>query len=319
MRHTIQIEPLLHIISQWEYVVLYLSSTALLGSVALRLMDKATQAETPLKREKDSIATATMTLFFLALYAMGRLQFGRLALSTEAETAAKLLGSMIVVGATAINIAARIVIGRYWSDQVEILDGHRIVRAWPYSWCRHPMYGSLVLFGVGMGLLAVNPVVVVGILVVFLPAMIRRASHEERLLLSACPIDYGAFQLETSMVMPRFPEPISRVLRECLAALQIWSILSESLDLFVLASVVTLGLSFIMARRDFRAAYKIKAIFMLGLSGLVFFNTKCLPVLWIPTAAALMSISGRCPGTILINRLFPTLGERPHLRPGEKP
>jgi len=47
----------------------------------------------------------------------------------------------------------------------------------------------------------------------------------------------------------------------------------------------------------------------LGLSIFVALNGKLIFLFWIPTAAALMSLTGRCPGTIVISRLFPDFSE----------
>jgi hypothetical protein len=65
---------------------------------------------------------------------------------------------------------------------------------------------------------------------------------------------------------------------------------------------LTLGLSFVMARQDFRLAYKMKPVVILlcvalaALDGWLFF------LLLIPTFASLMSLSGHCPGTLLVKR-----------------
>ena len=171
--------PPTQLVLQWEYAVLYLAATAVLVTVVVRLLDKRDRPETPQRRERNLVATLTMTLFFFAIYVLARLNVGRVPLSTAAATAAKLAGSALLVYSAVVNIAARHVIGRFWSDQIEIQQNHQIVRRWPYTWSRHPMYGSLVLFGVGMGLIAGNPLVAGLVLAVFWPAMAYRARRED--------------------------------------------------------------------------------------------------------------------------------------------
>jgi hypothetical protein len=202
-----------------------------------------------------------------------------------------------------INVGARRTIGRFWSDQIEIQPSHQVVRAWPYTWARHPMYGSLVFFGVGMGLLAVNPVVIGATLAIFLPAMTYRALREERHLEAACGDDYRQFQRSVPMMLPRLPEYVSRGARAGLAAMQVWGLATRDLELFLLSAGLTLGLSFVMEREDFRIAYKMKPVVILLCVGLAALEGRLFVLLLIPTFASLMSLSGHCPGTLLL-KLF---------------
>ncbi|NLS91160.1 MAG: isoprenylcysteine carboxylmethyltransferase family protein [Planctomycetaceae bacterium] len=289
--------------TQWEYAVLYLAATAVLATVAVRLLDKRDSVETPQRRERNLVATLTMTLFFFAVYVLARLNVGRVPLSTAAVTAAKLAGSALLVYSAAVNIAARHVIGRFWSDQIEIQENHQIVRRWPYTWSRHPMYGSLVLFGVGMGLIASNPLVAGLVLAVFWPAMAYRARREEQNLLAACPDDYAAYRQAVPMMMPRLAEPTAKVIRAGLGFMQLWSVLFACLDLFALSGVLTFGLSFLMARPDFRAAYKLKTVIILSFTALAAWNPRFVPLFWLPVFASFMSLSGHCPGTLAIHLL----------------
>jgi protein-S-isoprenylcysteine O-methyltransferase Ste14 len=108
-----------------------------------------------------------------------------------------------VVGyAATINIAARIALGQYWSNQIEIAEDQDLVRRWPYSWSRHPLYGSMVLFGAGMALLMLNAIVLLATLVVFLPAMIYRSSREEALLIQSLGDKYLRYRKEVPMLIP---------------------------------------------------------------------------------------------------------------------
>ncbi len=293
---------------QWEYAVLYLAATAVLVTVAIRLLDKRDSAETPQRRERNLVATLTMTLFFFGIYVLARLNIGHLPLSTAAVTAAKLTGSVLLVYSAVVNIAARHVIGRFWSDQIEIQENHQIVRRWPYTWSRHPMYGSLVLFGVGMGLIAANPLVAGLVLGVFWPAMAYRARREEQNLLAACPDDYATYRQTVPMMMPRLEEPIAKVVRASLGLMQLWSVLFACLDLFALSGVLTFGLSFLMARPDFRAAYKLKTVIILSFTALAAWNPRFVPLFWLPVFASFMSLSGHCPGTLAVRLLTRNTG-----------
>ena len=288
---------------EWEYTVLYLTATAVLVTVVVRLLDKRDVTEAPERKERNLVATLSMTLFFFAIYVLARLGIGRYPLSPVAATAAKLAGCALLIYSATVNIMARQVIGRFWSDQIEIQQGHQIVRQWPYTWSRHPMYGSLVLFGVGMGLIAGNPLVAGLVLVVFWPAMSYRARREEQNLLAACPDDYASYQQHVPMLLPRLGEPTAKIVRAGLGLMQLWSVLFACLDLFALSGLLTFGLSFLMERPDFRAAYKIKTVLILSFTALAAWNAHLVPLFWLPAFASFMSLTGHCPGTLALHLL----------------
>ncbi|HPO16215.1 MAG TPA: isoprenylcysteine carboxylmethyltransferase family protein [Candidatus Hydrogenedentes bacterium] len=285
---------------EWEYLVLGITAAAVLTSVAFRFMNKMDEPTPPVEREKNIAATLTMTLFFFVMYVVARLGIGQVALPETPMLAAKLMGCGLLILGAVINIAARVVIGRFWSDQIEIQPGHRVVRVWPYTWMRHPMYGSLVVFGVGMGCLSANPLVTVAVLAIFLPVMTQRAQREEAHLLNACSADYAAFQREVPMIIPHFPEYLARWFRGTLAALMIWAMLAHSLEMFALAGILTLLLSFAMARWDFRIAYKMKTGVITLLLVLAVWNDTLRILLWIPVFSSSMSIFGECPFTLML-------------------
>ncbi len=190
------------IAAQWEYVVLYVAGSAIISGVVVSFALKGAATRKPAAEERVLVATATMMLFFVAAFVVGRLGVGQLDLPDPAEIVSKIAGSLLAIYAAAINVAGRIALGRHWSDQIEIVADHRLVRSWPYSWSRHPLYGSTILFGVGMGLLMLNPIVVGATLALFLPAMRYRSVREERLLVDALGEEYRAYQREIRMLMP---------------------------------------------------------------------------------------------------------------------
>lgn len=293
-------ELLSHARQEWEYLVFGAAAAAVLASVTFRFLGKLDEGTPPVEREKNIAATVTMTLFFLAAYAVARIGLGRVALPFAPMLTTKLAGCLLVILGAVINIAARAVIGRFWSDQIEIQREHRVIRVWPYTWVRHPMYGSLVLFGLGLGYLAANPLVAAAVLLVFLPVMARRARREEAHLLEACGEDYAAFQREAPMIVPHFPEGVARGLRGGIGAIMIWALCIHSLVMFGVAGTLTLLLSFAMARPDFRIAYKMKTGLIVLLLALAAWKAPLWWLLWIPVISSGMSLFGQCPFTLLL-------------------
>ena len=72
------------------------------------------------------------------------------------------------------------------------------------------MYGSLVLFGAGMGLMFRNVAVACLMAGVFIPLMIRRARCEEVHLGAACDESLDEFRRAVPMILPHFPEFLAR-------------------------------------------------------------------------------------------------------------
>ena len=188
--------------TQWEYGVLYIAASTIISGVVVSFALKRAAPQPPAARKQVPVATLSMTLFLVAVFIVGRLELGQLELSGPIETAFKLVGALLVVYASLINIAGRVALGQYWSDQIEIATDHHVVRAWPYSWSRHPLYGSMILFGTGMGLLMLNPIVVLAVLSVFAPAMHYRSVKEEELLLDGLGDTYREYQREVRMLVP---------------------------------------------------------------------------------------------------------------------
>ena len=190
------------IVAQWEYFVLYLASAAIASGVVMNFVLKNVETREPIAEEKVFVATFTMAAFFVSAFIIGRLGIGRLSIADSSAFALKLSGCLLVGYAATINIAARIALGQHWSNQIEISEDQRLVRRWPYSWSRHPLYGSTVLFGIGMALLMLNVIVLLATLVVFLPAMIYRSYREEALLIQSLGDEYLRYRKEVPMLIP---------------------------------------------------------------------------------------------------------------------
>jgi protein-S-isoprenylcysteine O-methyltransferase Ste14 len=288
------------LLDQWEYAVLYLAASVIISGVVINFVDYRRTERVKVAEQHMLVATFFMVLFFLAVFLVARFGVGRLSMTPPLAWVAKASGSVMVLFAATINIAGRVALGRHWSNQIEIIQGHQLVRAWPYTWARHPLYGSLVIFGVGMGVLTRNPLVVVATLVLFLPAVRKRAGNEELLLTRALGDEYRAYQDQVPMLLPRLPEWLSRIARGLVAGLLVWSAWTQTLDVFVFTALPVLCLSFVMERSDFRLAYKLKPLVIILCAGLAWRFPSLALLLWLPAVSAVISLFGHCPGTLMV-------------------
>lgn len=190
------------LLNQWEFVVLYIGASAIVSGVVVNFALKRAAMSAPIAEERIVVATLTMSLFFIVMFFIGRAGLGRLVLPEWPSLVVRLVGAVLIVYAAVINIAGRIALGRFWSDQIEIVAHHELVHGWPYNWSRHPLYGSMTLFGIGMGMLTQNLVVLVATIIVFLPAMLYRSAREEALLLDEFGDEYRNYRRRVRMLLP---------------------------------------------------------------------------------------------------------------------
>jgi protein-S-isoprenylcysteine O-methyltransferase Ste14 len=93
-------------------------------------------------------------------------------------------------------------LGRNLTDTVVTRREHTLVIDGPYRWVRHPFYGSVVLFVLGMSLIAANWfLLVTGGLVIGL--LIIRTRTEEEKLLGRFGDSYRAYMERTGRFVPK--------------------------------------------------------------------------------------------------------------------
>ena len=93
-------------------------------------------------------------------------------------------------------------LGRYWSLHVEIRQNHRLIKAGPFRWLRHPTYLSMALelFAGGLILNAVYTSAV--IFPLFVAILIYRLRLEETALVEKFGDAYRTYQRETPALFP---------------------------------------------------------------------------------------------------------------------
>ncbi|HEX9107237.1 MAG TPA: isoprenylcysteine carboxylmethyltransferase family protein, partial [Longimicrobiales bacterium] len=102
-----------------------------------------------------------------------------------------------------VNVAGRVNLGRNWADQITEYRDQSLVQRGAYALVRHPLYASITWMFVGAALIYRNAVLLGATLLVFLPAMVRRARQEERLLEQRFP-EYHGYRRRVGMLFPRW-------------------------------------------------------------------------------------------------------------------
>lgn len=136
------------------------------------------------KRERKSVvATGSMILFFVVLYALIRGQIGVVSIPDPlVRTGMAAAGLAIIVFGCAVNILGRLRLGRNWANQATIYGDQGLIVTGVYAWVRHPLYASLIWMFYGASLVYANAAAFLATTLIFVPFMTYRARLEEEML-----------------------------------------------------------------------------------------------------------------------------------------
>jgi protein-S-isoprenylcysteine O-methyltransferase Ste14 len=100
-------------------------------------------------------------------------------------------------------IWARATIGREWSGEVQIKQGHRLIRSGPYAHIRHPIYTGLLLAVPGTALAIGEYRALIGLAVICF-GFARKAKKEELFLAEQFGPEFEDHRRHTGFFLPRF-------------------------------------------------------------------------------------------------------------------
>ena len=103
----------------------------------------------------------------------------------------------------AIRRAAIRSLGKFWSLHVEMREGHEFVSSGPFAYARHPVYFSMILELLGIGIILNAWIALVVVFVIFTPTLIARVRIEERALLEKFGDAYKAYMQSVPAIVPR--------------------------------------------------------------------------------------------------------------------
>jgi protein-S-isoprenylcysteine O-methyltransferase Ste14 len=111
----------------------------------------------------------------------------------KVEIALDLLAPLLTIVSMWIGLWAVRTLGRQWSYEARLIEGHQLVTRGPYAWVRHPIYTAMLgkllasnfAFGDWLGLAVAGTLFVIGTSI--------RIRSEERLLRDAFGPEYEAY------------------------------------------------------------------------------------------------------------------------------
>jgi protein-S-isoprenylcysteine O-methyltransferase Ste14 len=93
-------------------------------------------------------------------------------------------------------------LGRFFTINVAIRAGHRLVESGPYRYVRHPSYSAILLFHIGAGLCFGNALSFLALLVPVVAAIGNRVRIEEKVLCAALGPTYREYMARTRRLIP---------------------------------------------------------------------------------------------------------------------
>jgi protein-S-isoprenylcysteine O-methyltransferase len=111
-------------------------------------------------------------------------------------------GLVLVFLGEALRLWAVFALGRFFSSQVAVSEGHRVVESGPFSIVRHPSYLGALLAFLGLGF-AFGNLLAVGIIIIpITTAFVIRIYVEERVLRQALGADYTEYCRKRKRLLP---------------------------------------------------------------------------------------------------------------------
>jgi protein-S-isoprenylcysteine O-methyltransferase Ste14 len=109
-------------------------------------------------------------------------------------------GAAMVAAGLGFAIWARRHLGRNWSADVVVKEGHALVRSGPYRYVRHPIYTGLLLAFLGSGVTLGEFRILLAIPLALLSFAVKSRAEEGRML-DAFP-EYARYRQETAALIP---------------------------------------------------------------------------------------------------------------------
>lgn len=117
-----------------------------------------------------------------------------------ADSILSALGTVLCATGIVIAIWARVHLGRNWSSEPALKEGHHLVTTGPYRYVRNPIYAGVLLAALGSAL--VGGSIWIGVLFVLVLLFSYRMYKEERMLSAEFPVEYPAYKRRTYRLLP---------------------------------------------------------------------------------------------------------------------
>ena len=165
--------------------------------------DAAAKSQEPTEHDKGTtrfmgVAFAVSWLLLLLTTLFNQFQIG----IVEPDLVFTVIGVVLMAMGAVLRVIAMRTLGKFFTRTLRLREEHHVVSGGIYRRVRHPGYlGDIVLF-VGSGIATSNVITTVLILVVILPAFVRRITTEEQMLADLLGKEYSDYRAKTWKLIP---------------------------------------------------------------------------------------------------------------------
>jgi len=101
-----------------------------------------------------------------------------------------------------LSLTAVRTLGREWSYEARLVEGHRLVTTGPYRWVRHPIYTAMIAKLIAIGIVLSHWIgLLAGVVLITIGTLIRTRS-EEKLLREQFGAEYDAYARRVPGLVP---------------------------------------------------------------------------------------------------------------------
>lgn len=111
------------------------------------------------------------------------------------------IGLALLVAGLAFSVWARVHLGRNWSGNVAVKEGHELIRTGPYAYVRHPIYTGILTGVLGTAICSGTLRAAVGVAIIA-AAFVVKLRAEERFMRETFPGQYEKFSEEVPALIP---------------------------------------------------------------------------------------------------------------------
>lgn len=111
------------------------------------------------------------------------------------------IGLVVLVAGLAFSVWARVHLGRNWSGNVTVKEGHELIRTGPYHYVRHPIYTGILTGVLGTAICSGTLRAALG-LTIIAAALLVKLRAEERFMRETFPGQYEKYCEETPALVP---------------------------------------------------------------------------------------------------------------------
>ncbi|MDA8414091.1 MAG: isoprenylcysteine carboxylmethyltransferase family protein [Desulfobacteraceae bacterium] len=112
------------------------------------------------------------------------------------------VAGLLVLGGMALRWISIFYLGREFTVQVAIIEGHRLTTNGPYRLIRHPSYAGLLLIFLGLAIHSNHPVGIIALTLPVFWAISNRIRIEERAMESYFGVEYAEYRKRTNKLIP---------------------------------------------------------------------------------------------------------------------